>query len=59
VAKKRAVHFHALLLEVHQRIEHERRAGRASRWPKVAADLAAEATCCASTSSRSTTSPMP
>ena len=44
VAKKRRVHFHAFLLEVHQRIEHERRARSREPLPKVAADIASEAT---------------
>jgi cell division protein ZapE len=44
VAKKRRVHFHAFMLEVHQRIEHERRARSREPLPKVAADIAAEAT---------------
>src|SRR5207302_245908 len=42
--KKRRVHFHAFVLEVHDRIEHERRAHTDEPVAKVAADLAAEAT---------------
>src|SRR5437763_8751333 len=43
-AKKRRVHFHAFMLDVHDRIEHERRAHTGEPVAKVAADLAAEAT---------------
>src|SRR5215472_15134281 len=43
VAHKRRVHFHAFMLEVHDRIERERRRRTAEPVPKVAADLAAEA----------------
>jgi len=42
--KKRRVHFHAFMLDVHDRIEHERRAHTDEPVTKVAADLAAEAT---------------
>src|SRR5258707_8124597 len=42
--KKRRVHFHAFMLDVHERIEHERRAHTDEPVAKVAADLAAEAT---------------
>jgi len=42
--KKRRVHFHAFMLGVHDRIEHERRAHTDEPVRKVAADLAAEAT---------------
>jgi cell division protein ZapE len=42
--KKRRVHFHSFMLDVHQRIEHERRAHTDEPVAKVAADLAAEAT---------------
>src|SRR5437868_3792836 len=42
--KKRRVHFHAFMLDVHDRIEHERRANTDEPVAKVAADLAAEAT---------------
>ena len=42
--KKRRVHFHAFMLDVHDRIEHERRAHTDEPVAKVAADLAAEAT---------------
>src|SRR5947207_6602174 len=42
--KKRRVHFHAFMLDVHERIEHERRAHTDEPIAKVAADLAAEAT---------------
>jgi cell division protein ZapE len=41
---KRRVHFHALMVEVHDRIERERRAGTEQPIAKVASDLAAEAT---------------
>jgi cell division protein ZapE len=43
VAHKRRVHFHAFMLEVHDRIERERRARTRAPVGKVAADLAAEA----------------
>jgi cell division protein ZapE len=42
--KKKRVHFHAFMLDVHERIEHERRAHTDEPVAKVAADLAAEAT---------------
>jgi cell division protein ZapE len=42
--KKRRVHFHSFMLDVHERIEHERRAHTDEPVAKVAADLAAEAT---------------
>ena len=38
------MHFHAFMLEVHDRIERERRAQTDEPIAKVAADLAAEAT---------------
>ena len=41
--RKRRVHFHAFMLDVHNRIESERRAGAREPIAKVAADLAAEA----------------
>jgi cell division protein ZapE len=41
---KRRVHFHAFMLEVHDRIERERRANTDQPFAKVASDLAAEAT---------------
>ncbi|HEY1796248.1 MAG TPA: cell division protein ZapE [Stellaceae bacterium] len=44
VEAKRRVHFHAFMLEVHDRMESERRAHTRSPILKVAADLAAEAT---------------
>jgi cell division protein ZapE len=44
VKKKRRVHFHSFMLDVHDRIEHERRAHTDEPVAKVAADLAAEAT---------------
>jgi cell division protein ZapE len=40
---KRRVHFHAFMLDVHDRIERERRAGGAEPIAAVAAGLAAEA----------------
>src|SRR3954454_8361653 len=43
VARKRRVHFHAFMLDVHDRIERERRARTPEPVGKVAADLAAEA----------------
>ena len=43
VAKKRRVHFHAFMLEVHDRIELERRARSRQPILRVAAALAAEA----------------
>jgi cell division protein ZapE len=43
LANKRRVHFHSFMLEVHERIEHERRAKSADPVLKVAADIAAEA----------------
>jgi cell division protein ZapE len=42
--RKRRVHFHAFMLEVHDRIEQERRAHTDRPIAKVASDLAAEAT---------------
>jgi cell division protein ZapE len=42
--KKRRVHFHSFMLDVHERIEHERRVHTDEPVAKVAADLAAEAT---------------
>jgi cell division protein ZapE len=44
IENKRRVHFHAFMIEVHDRIEHERRAMTREPVGKVAADLAAEAT---------------
>jgi cell division protein ZapE len=46
--RKRRVHFHAFMLEVHDRIERERRAQTGKPIAKVAADIAAEAAllCC-------------
>src|SRR6516162_4955074 len=41
---KRRVHFHAFMIDVHDRIERERRAGIEQPILKVASDLAAEAT---------------
>ena len=41
--RKRRVHFHAFMLEVHDRIERERRTGTAKPIAKVAADIAYEA----------------
>ncbi len=43
LARKRRVHFHAFMLDVHNRIELERRARSREPIAKVAADLAAEA----------------
>ncbi|HEX3862521.1 MAG TPA: cell division protein ZapE [Stellaceae bacterium] len=43
VEHKRRVHFHAFMLDVHDRIERERRAQTREPVVKVAADLAAEA----------------
>jgi cell division protein ZapE len=43
LSAKRRVHFHAFMLEVHDRIERERRQRTPEPVPKVAADLAAEA----------------
>jgi cell division protein ZapE len=42
--RKRRVHFHAFMLEVHDRIEQERRDKTREPIAKVAADIAAEAT---------------
>jgi cell division protein ZapE len=42
-SRKRRVHFHAFMLEVHDRIERERRAETAKPIDKVAADIAGEA----------------
>jgi cell division protein ZapE len=41
--RKRRVHFHAFMLEVHDRIERERRAETAKPVDQVAADIAGEA----------------
>src|SRR6266481_8976855 len=41
--RKRRVHFHAFMLEVHDRIERERRAETAKPIDQVASDLAGEA----------------
>jgi cell division protein ZapE len=43
VANKRRVHFHPFMLDVHARIERERRARSPEPVARVAADLAAEA----------------
>jgi cell division protein ZapE len=43
VANKRRVHFHAFMLEVHDRLERERRGGTREPVAKVAADLASGA----------------
>jgi cell division protein ZapE len=40
---KRRVHFHAFMLEIHDRIEHERRAKTAEPIAKIARDIAGEA----------------
>jgi len=42
-ARKRRVHFHAFMLEVHDRIERERRTSTEKLIVKVAGDLASEA----------------
>ena len=42
--RKRRVHFHAFMLEVHDRIERERRMGTARPIAKVVADIADQAT---------------
>ena len=42
-ARKRRVHFHAFMLEAHDRIERERRAKTENPLAKVAGDLASEA----------------
>jgi cell division protein ZapE len=44
IERKRRVHFHAFMLDVHDRIERERRAHSEEPVAKVAADLGAEAT---------------
>jgi cell division protein ZapE len=41
---KRRSHFHAFMLDVHERVERERRARSREPIAKVAADIAAEAT---------------
>ena len=41
--RKRRVHFHAFMLEVHDRIEHERRKNTDAPILKIAGDIAAEA----------------
>jgi cell division protein ZapE len=43
IPHKRRVHFHAFMLEVHDRIERERRAGTARPIDKAAPDIAGEA----------------
>src|SRR5215469_8092982 len=43
VERKRRVHFHSFMLDVHDRIEHERRAHSGEPVTKVAVDLAADA----------------
>src|SRR5437868_12762320 len=43
IERKRRVHFHAFMLDVHDRIEQERRAHSEEPVAKVAADLASEA----------------
>ena len=42
--RKRRVHFHAFMLEIHDRIEQERRDGAREPISKVATDIAREAT---------------
>ena len=42
--RKWRVHFHAFMLDVHERVEDERRAHTRDPFAKVAADIAAEAT---------------
>src|SRR5918911_740853 len=44
IERKRRVHFHSFMLDVHERIEQERRAHSDEPVAKAAADLAAEAT---------------
>jgi cell division protein ZapE len=44
LAHKRRVHFHSFMLDVHDRIERERRTRTSEPLLRVAADLAAEAT---------------
>ncbi len=44
VERKRRVHFHAFMLEIHDRIEQERRDGTREPIAKVATDIAREAT---------------
>jgi len=44
LANKRRVHFHAFMLEIHDRIEQERRDGTAEPIKKVATDVARQAT---------------
>ena len=43
IERKRRVHFHAFMLEVHDRIERERRGQTGAPIAKVASDLASEA----------------
>jgi cell division protein ZapE len=42
--RKWRVHFHAFMLDVHERVEHERRAHTRDPFANVAADIAAQAT---------------
>jgi cell division protein ZapE len=42
--RKRRVHFHGFMVEIHDRIERERRAGTRDPIGKVAADIASETT---------------